>query len=78
MSNSYWLIEHYDLQFGVPQYLRVVLNSGFCSAKIIWNADPSVALQFAREVDAKHFALLHPDHATLAKITEHVNLGMPR
>jgi hypothetical protein len=66
-----WLIESYELGMVTkkPQYLRVIMHGG--TAQVTWTEDSEVALRFARAEDAANFARMNPQHAVLAKITDH-------
>lgn len=68
---SGWLIEHED-HFPRHRWLRAYKYQGEHAGKLEWTEDSNTALRFARREDAVNFAWLHPDHCTLALITEHV------
>lgn len=71
---TYWMIEHYDHDAPGHRWLRIVLSgsaNGIDRGHLDWDTDPLAALHFAREQDARAFALLHPEWVSLCKITEH-------
>lgn len=70
-SETGWLIEAEDHSRGYA-WLRLVQWPGSTTkVDILWTADSSNALRFARREDAVAFAWLHPQHCTLALVTEH-------
>lgn len=68
-----WLIEG-DPHYPPAQWIRLIERSvnGRYRTEIGWTEDSSLALRFARKIDARAFALLHPEECTLATITKHV------
>lgn len=71
-----WLIERYCGDgTGKPMYFRLISYSGEL-AKPIWADDSYAALRFAREEDAVNVARLFPQMCCLARITEHIWLGV--
>lgn len=74
---TYWMIEHYDYT-QEHCWLRIMLVgsvNGIDRASLTWSTDPQAAIHFAREEDARAFALLHPEWCTLCRITSHRDVG---
>lgn len=74
MRESGWLIEG-SADWPRPRWLRISCNgsvNGIPRGELEWTQDANIALRFARECDAKAFALLHPQWATLARVTQHL------
>ena len=51
--------------------LQPCWDSGVERRQIGWTEDSESATRFARRIDARNFALLHPKHCTLACLIEY-------
>lgn len=68
--SSGWLLEHDKAR--PYKWVRAEKYQGFIEGTLEWTEDASLAIRFAREVDAKQFAWLHFEFGKEALITEHV------